>query len=62
MVVEHTVRDTRARDYGSGKRDRSTLCRHCEYNPASDRIFGFCSWDCHDADDGGGDAEGDRAA
>jgi hypothetical protein len=27
------------------------LCRRCQFHPASDRIFGYCSWDCHDADD-----------
>lgn len=26
------------------------LCRRCRFHPASDRIFGYCSWDCHDAD------------
>jgi hypothetical protein len=29
----------------------SQLCRRCRYNPASHRLFGYCSWDCHDADD-----------
>jgi hypothetical protein len=27
------------------------LCRRCQFHPASDRIFGYCSWDCHDADE-----------
>jgi hypothetical protein len=27
------------------------LCRRCQFHPASDRIFWYCSWDCHDADD-----------
>jgi hypothetical protein len=70
MVVQHTVRDERAvrSAVRPGRSGRSVsapamghLCRHCGYNPASPRIFGYCSWDCHDADDGG-DAEGDRAA
>jgi hypothetical protein len=34
------------------------LCRYCGYHPASTRIFGYCSWDCHDADD----EEGEQAA
>lgn len=38
---------------GSGRAD---LCRHCHYNPASPRIFGYCSWDCHDEDEGEGPA------
>jgi hypothetical protein len=60
MDVQHTVRDERAVRYAGspGRPDRSmnapatgtSLCWHCEYNPASPRIFGFCSWDCHDAD------------
>jgi len=25
-------------------------CWHCRHYPASSRIFGYCSWDCHDAD------------
>jgi hypothetical protein len=37
-------------------------CRYCGYNPASDRIFGYCSWDCHDADDGDDDEEGQPEA
>jgi hypothetical protein len=71
MVVQHTLPDQRGvgSAVNSGRPDRSvrapatgTLCRHCQYNPASSRIFGFCSWDCHDAEDDGGDAEGDKAA
>ena len=27
------------------------LCRRCEFHPASPRIGGYCSWDCHDADE-----------
>lgn len=27
------------------------LCRRCRFHPASARIAGYCSWDCHDADD-----------
>ena len=30
---------------------KTQLCRHCRFHPASPRIFGYCSWDCHDADD-----------
>jgi hypothetical protein len=38
------------------RRTRSTmtttqLCRRCEFHPASPRIPGYCSWDCHDADE-----------
>ncbi len=71
MVVPHTLPDQRGvgSAVSSGRPDRSkrapateTLCRHCQYNPASPRIFGFCSWDCHDAEDDGGDSEGDKAA
>jgi hypothetical protein len=61
MEMQQTVRDERAiRSVVSPDRpDRSmrasaqatTLCRHCEYHPESPRIFGYCSWDCHDADD-----------
>jgi hypothetical protein len=57
LVLRHTVRDERAvTSAGSPDRSRrasatgTMLCRHCEYNPASPRIFGYCSWDCHDAD------------
>ena len=41
------------------------LCRRCRFHPASPRIAGYCSWDCHDADDDEEDAdegEGDKAA
>jgi hypothetical protein len=68
MEIQHTVRDERAgRPTGAPCRsDRSmastavvtTLCRYCGYHPASTRIFGYCSWDCHDADD----EEGEHAA
>jgi hypothetical protein len=68
MEMQHTVRDERAdRSAGAPRRsDRSTavpapgttLCRYCGYHPASTRIFGYCSWDCHDADD----EEGEQAA
>jgi hypothetical protein len=70
MVVHHTARGEYAPGSpGTRRVDRSvhpsaagtTLCRHCDYNPASPRIFGYCSWDCHDADDAD-DAEGDKAA
>ena len=27
------------------------LCRRCRFHPESPRIAGYCSWDCHDADD-----------
>jgi hypothetical protein len=27
------------------------LCRRCRFHPVSPRIGGYCSWDCHDADD-----------
>ena len=27
------------------------LCRRCGFHPVSPRIGGYCSWDCHDADD-----------
>jgi hypothetical protein len=40
----------------------TALCRHCEYNPASGRIFGYCSWECHDADDDAGEGEDEQAA
>ena len=26
------------------------LCSRCGFYPASPRIWGYCSWDCHDAD------------
>jgi hypothetical protein len=29
----------------------SQLCRRCHFFPASPRIGGYCSWDCHDADE-----------
>lgn len=38
------------------------LCRRCRFHPASPRIAGYCSWDCHDADDDDGDEEGEKAA
>ena len=39
------------------------LCRHCDFHPASPRISGYCSWDCHDADDeDDGDEDGEQAA
>jgi hypothetical protein len=61
MVTQHTVRDERVvssaartarpdRSVRTGA-TRSGLCPHCQYNPASPRIFGYCSWDCHDADE-----------
>jgi hypothetical protein len=34
-------------------------CRHCRHYPSSPRIFGYCSWDCHDAD--GDDERQDHA-
>ena len=42
------------------RKTMETLCRRCRFHPASPRIAGYCSWDCYDADDeGGDDAEGD---
>jgi len=44
------------------------LCQRCGFHPASPRIAGYCSWDCHDADDdadddeGGDEGGGERAA
>jgi hypothetical protein len=39
------------------------LCRRCGFHPASPRIAGYCSWDCHDADDEeDGDDDGREAA
>ncbi len=39
------------------------LCRRCGFHPESPRIAGYCSWDCHDADDEEeSDEDGDRAA
>ena len=39
------------------------LCRRCRFHPASPRIAGYCSWDCHDADDeDDGDEDGEQAA
>ena len=35
----------------------TTLCRRCGFHPASPRIAGYCSWDCHDADDEADDEE-----
>ncbi len=68
MEMQHTAPDECAgRPTGAPPRsDRSTaspaavtaLCRYCGYHPASTRIFGYCSWDCHDADD----EEGEHAA
>ena len=38
-------------------------CARCGFHPASPRIGGYCSWDCHDADDDEeGDCESDKAA
>ena len=61
MVLEPTVPADRAIRAASvaSRPDRSvrapatgtSLCPHCGYNPASTRIFGFCSWDCHDEDE-----------
>jgi hypothetical protein len=72
MDTQQTVRDERAiRSAASpGRPDSSmrapaqatALCRHCEYNPVSGRIFGYCSWDCHDADDDAGEGEDEQAA
>ncbi len=36
------------------------LCPRCRFHPASDRIFGYCSWDCHDADADADDDEQDE--
>jgi hypothetical protein len=40
------------------------LCRRCRFHPVSPRIAGYCSWDCHDADDDeeADEGEGDKAA
>jgi hypothetical protein len=40
------------------------LCRRCRFHPVSPRIAGYCSWDCHDADDDeeSDEGEGDKAA
>jgi hypothetical protein len=40
------------------------LCRRCRFHPVSPRIVGYCSWDCHDADDDeeSDEGEGDKAA
>ena len=39
------------------------LCRRCGFHPASPRIAGYCSWDCHDADDEDeSDEDGEQAA
>jgi hypothetical protein len=39
------------------------LCPRCGFHPASPRIEGYCSWDCHDADDEeDADEEGEQAA
>jgi hypothetical protein len=63
MVTRTTVAPDRAAPPADGTGqpvppgDRSAqadLCRHCRYNPASQRIFGYCSWDCHDEDEGEG--------
>ena len=41
------VTDTRARMTMIA----TELCRRCGFHPVSPRIGGYCSWDCHDADD-----------
>jgi len=39
------------------------LCSRCGFHPVSPRIAGYCSWDCHDADDEeDGDEDGEQAA
>jgi hypothetical protein len=69
MEMQDTVRDARAGGSSKSAPRRSdrpmvapapvtTLCGYCGYHPASTRIFGYCSWDCHDADD----EEGELAA
>jgi hypothetical protein len=41
----------------------TALCRRCGFHPASPRIAGYCSWDCHDADDEeDSEEEGEQAA
>ena len=41
----------------------TALCRRCGFHPASPRIAGYCSWDCHDADDEeDSDEDGEQAA
>jgi hypothetical protein len=48
------------------RKTMETLCRRCQFHPASPRIAGYCSWDCYDADDEGdgaeGEGEGEKAA
>jgi len=41
------VTDTRARM----TMITTELCRRCGFHPVSPRVGGYCSWDCHDADD-----------
>ena len=41
---------------------QTQLCRHCRFHPASVRLFGYCSWDCHDADDDEDEDEEGREA
>jgi hypothetical protein len=38
------------------------LCSRCCFYPASPRIWGYCSWDCHDADADADDDEDDEQA
>jgi hypothetical protein len=69
MATQDTVRDERGAPSGCGRGrgdwsmrapgSDDALCRRCGYHPASHRISGYCSWDCHDAD---GDEEEEPVA
>jgi len=58
--MESTMHDTTSPE----RRTTMTtqLCRRCGFHPASPRIAGYCSWDCHDADDEEDGDEDDREA
>jgi hypothetical protein len=60
MAMHDTIRTGTSRSCAGGRMvdarpsaapSATPLCLHCQYYPASERIFGYCSWDCHDADD-----------
>jgi hypothetical protein len=56
-----TITETHALDQQrSSSFPAGDLCHRCRHNPASTRIFGYCSWDCHDSD--GDEDQGDEAA
>ena len=78
QLMDQTTRKTR-RDDVTARRDvtdtkarmtmiTTELCRRCGFHPVSPRVGGYCSWDCHDADDdadddeGGDEGGGERAA